>query len=197
MNSILKNQLFDNNPILKNILGICPLLAVTNLLENAAVMGISLIFVTALSELTVSLLRNQTDKHVRMLVQVLVISWYVIIVDIILKYYLPDISKALGAYVGLIITNCIIMGRCEAFAQNNGPLKSFIDGLASGLSFSIVILTVAFFRELMGFGTLFGYKVFGDWWTNWSIMSMPAGAFFMIGLLLFFYNKFTRRSLHD
>lgn len=197
MNNILKNQLFDHNPILRNILGICPLLAVTNLLENAFVMGIALIFVTALSEFTVSLLRNFTEKHVRMLVQVLIISWYVILVDIVLKYYLPDISKALGAYVGLIITNCIIMGRCEAYAQNNRPFKSLLDGMASGLSFSLVILTIAFFRELMGFGSLFGQPVLGKWWTPWSIMSMPAGAFFVIGILLFFYNKFIRRYSND
>ena len=197
MSSIFKNQLFENNPILRNILGICPLLAVTNLMENAFVMGLALIFVTSLSEFTVSLLRNYTDKHVRMLVQVLLIAWFVIIVDITLKYYLPDISKALGAYVGLIITNCIIMGRCEAYAQSHNPIKSFIDGIASGLSFAIVLLVISFFRELMGFGTLFGIKVLGDYWINWSIMSMPAGAFFMVGLLLYFYNKLKRRYLND
>lgn len=197
MNNIFKNQLFENNPILRNILGICPLLAVTNLMENALVMGLALIFVTSLSEFSVSLLRNYTDKHVRMLVQVLLIAWFVILVDIVLKYFLPDISKALGAYVGLIITNCIIMGRCEAYAQKHNPVKSFIDGVASGLSFTLVILTIAFFRELMGFGTLFGVRILGDWWTNWGIMSMPAGAFFMVGLLLYFYNKLKRRYIDD
>lgn len=196
MNSILKNQLFENNPILRNILGICPLLAVTNLMENALVMGMALIFVTSMSEFTVSCLRRYADKHIRMLVQVLVIAWYVILVDIVLKYYIPDISKALGAYVGLIITNCIIMGRCEAYAQHNSPFKSFLDGVASGLSFSLVILFIAFIRELLGFGTIFRIRVLGAWWTNWSIMSMPAGAFFVIGLLIFLYNKMKRRVDH-
>jgi len=121
--------LWGENAIFKQILGICSALAVTNLMLNSLVMGIGLIFVTAFSELTVSIIRKFTPKHIRMMVQVLIISSYVIIVDIFLKAYYPTISLALGPYVGLIITNCIIMGRCEAYAQNNPPLYAFVDGI--------------------------------------------------------------------
>lgn len=123
---IIKDGLWDDNPIFRQVIGICSALAVTNLMLNSLIMGLGLMFVTAFSELTVSLIRKFTPpKHIRMMVQVLIISVYVIILDIFLKAYYPEMSKALGPYVGLIITNCIIMGRCEAFAQNNSPLPSF------------------------------------------------------------------------
>jgi Na+-transporting NADH:ubiquinone oxidoreductase subunit D len=119
-----------------------------------------------------------------MVVQTLVIAFYVIIVDIVLRAYLPDISRNLGPYVGLIITNCIIMGRAEAFAQSNPPLISFWDGLTSGLGYMGVLLTIAFFRELLGFGTLFGYQVLPDSFTPWIIMVMPPSAFFLLGMII-------------
>jgi Na+-transporting NADH:ubiquinone oxidoreductase subunit D len=119
-----------------------------------------------------------------MMVQVLIIASYVIIVDIVLKSYLPEISKALGPYVGLIITNCIIMGRCEGFARNNPVWPSFVDGIACGLGYALVLLTVAFVRELMGFGTLFGARVMPYGWTNWTIMVMAPAAFFVLGVLI-------------
>jgi len=191
---IFKDRIITNNPVLTKILGICSALAVTNLLVNAFVMGLGLIFVTALSEFTVSLIRNYTDKHIRMMVQVLIIAWYVIFFDIVLKLYLPDISKALGPYVGLIIANSNIMGRCEAYAQYNKPLTSFVDGVASGTAYAFVLLIIAFFRELLGFGTLFGIQVMGRWWTNWTAMSVPAGAFFMIGLLIWASNEHASRD---
>ncbi len=181
---VIKNGLIGDNPVYRQILGICSSLAVTNLLTNSLIMGLGLTFVTALSSFTVSLFRRIIPRHIRMMIQTLIIAFYVILVDILLKAYLPSISAALGPYVGLIITNCIIMGRCEAFAQNNKPLLSFVDGFFMGIGYTLVLLIIAFFRELMGFGTLFGQPVLGAWWTNWSLMIMPPGAFFMLGLLI-------------
>jgi len=176
--------LWKDNPVFRQIIGICSALAVTNLMLNSLIMGLGLIFVTALSELTISIIRSFTPKHIRMMIQVLIISVYVIIVDIFLKAYYPEMSKALGPYVGLIITNCIIMGRCEAYAQQNPPLSSFLDGIASGAGYTFVLLIIAFVRELLGFGTIFGIQVLGDWWTNWTIMIMPPGAFFVLAVVI-------------
>lgn len=192
--TLFKERIVDNNPILRKTLGICSALAVTNSMENALVMSLGLIFVTSFAELVVSMLRYHTDKHIRMMVQVLIIAWLVIIVDIILKLYVPDISKALGPYVGLIITNCIIMGRCESFAQNNRPFRSFVDGITSGVAYSVILLIIAFFRELLGSGSLFGINVLGSKWNNWTAMSMPAGAFFMIGLLIWASNEYKKKK---
>ena len=182
--------LWQENPVFRQILGICSALAVTNLLINTLIMGLSLIFVTTMANMTVSVLRNITPTRIRMMVQTLIIASYVIIVDIFLKAYLPDISEALGPYVGLIITNCIIMGRCEAFARNNPLWPSFVDGVASGCGYAFVLLTVAFFRELMGFGTLFGVQVMPIGWTNWVIMVMAPGAFFMLGAVIWVVRSF-------
>ena len=181
---IIMQGIWKDNPVFRQILGICSALAVTNLMMNSLVMGLGLMFVTAFSELTVSLIRKWTPKHIRMMVQTLIISAYVIIVDIFLKAYLPPISEALGPYVGLIITNCIIMGRCESFAQNNTPALSFLDGLASGAGYLIVLLSISFVRELLGFGTLFGINVLGESWVSWTLMIMPPGAFFMLGVII-------------
>ena len=176
--------LWKDNPVFRQILGICSALAVTNLMINSLVMGLGLIFVTAFSELTVSIIRQYTPKHIRMMVQTLIISAYVIIVDIFLKAYFPNISEALGPYVGLIITNCIIMGRCESYAQNNPPYYAFMDGIASGSGYAIVLLIIAFVRELLGFGSLFGINVLGEAWTSWTLMIMPPGAFFMLAIII-------------
>lgn len=181
---VFKEGIIKDNPVFRQILGICSSLAVTNLLLNSLVMGVGLMFVTGFSSFTVSLLRNRTPKHIRMMVQTLIISAYVIILDIFLKAYWPSMSKALGPYVGLIITNCIIMGRCEAFAQKNKPLISFFDGLTMGLGYTVVLLFIAFFRELLGFGSLFGIQVLGEGWINWTLMIMPPGAFFMLGIVI-------------
>lgn len=188
--TIFSDGIVKDNPVFRQILGICSALAVTNLMLNSLVMGIGLIFVASFSSLTVSLLRNHTPSHIRMMVQVLIISSYVIIVDIVLKGFFPSLSEALGPYVGLIITNCIIMGRCEAFAQKNPPFLSFLDGISTGMGYAIVLLIIAFFRELLGFGTVFGITVFGDWWTNWIFMVMPPGGFFMLGILIWIANKY-------
>jgi Na+-transporting NADH:ubiquinone oxidoreductase subunit D len=181
---IFKLGLWKDNPVLRQVLGICSTLAVTNLLVNTVVMSVGLIFTLALSSLTVSLLRNVTPMRIRMMVQTLIIASYVIVVDIIVKAFLPDISEALGPYVGLIITNCIIMGRCEAFARNNPPVPSLVDGLAVGLGYGVVLLTIAVFREALGFGTLFGFRVMPAGFTPWTIMVMAPGAFFMLGLFI-------------
>jgi len=182
--TIMKENFWGNNPVFIQILGICSTLAVTNKLLNTVIMTIGLVFVTAFTNLSVSLLKGVMPKKVRMIVQTLIISFYVIIVDITLRAYLPDISKALGPYVGLIITNCIIMGRAEAFAQSNGPIISFWDGLTSGLGYMYVLLVIAFIRELLGFGTIFGYEVLGSGFPVWTIMAMPPSAFFMLGLAI-------------
>jgi Na+-transporting NADH:ubiquinone oxidoreductase subunit D len=182
--NIFKSGLFEDNPVFRQILGICSALAVTNLMMNSLVMGLGLMFVTGFSELTVSLIRNFTPKHIRMMVQTLIISFYVIIIDIFLKAYYPEMSKALGPYIGLIITNCIIMGRCESYAQNNPPHYAFIDGIASGMGYGMVLLLIAFVRELLGFGSIFGIQVLGENWVTWTLLIMPPGAFFMLGIVI-------------
>ena len=182
--AILKSNLWTSNPIFMQILGICSALAVTNLLTNTAIMTLGVTLVTGFSSLTVSLLKKFMPRRVRMIVQTLIIAFYVIIVDLVLKAYLPEISKNLGPYVGLIITNCIIMGRAEAFAQINGPVVSFWDGITSGLGYMGVLMVMAVFRELLGFGTLFGYQVMPAAFVPWTIMVMPPSAFFLLGLII-------------
>ena len=181
---ILKRNLWTNNPIFMQVLGICSALAVTNLLLNTAIMSIGVVLVTGFSSMTVSLLKSLMPRKVRMIVQTLIIAFYVIIVDLVLKAFLPDISKALGPYVGLIITNCIIMGRAEAFGQSNPPLISFWDGATSGAGYMGVLMVIAFFRELLGFGSLFGYQVMPDGFVPWTIMVMPPSAFFLLGIVI-------------
>lgn len=182
--AILKNNLWANNPVFIQVLGICSTLAVTNNLTNTLIMTLGLVFVTAFSNLTLSILKELIPDRVRMIIQTLVIAFYVIIVDIILRAYLPEASKSLGPYVGLIITNCIIMGRAEAFARSNPPLISFWDGITSGLGYMWVLLAIAFVRELAGSGTFFGYGVVPDAVTRWTIMVMPPSAFFLLGILV-------------
>ena len=185
---IFVNGALNDNPIWRQILGICSALAVTNLMLNSLVMGLGVIFTLALSSFTISLIRDYTPRRVRMMVQTLIIASYVIMVDIFLKAFYPDMSRALGPYVGLIITNCIIMGRAEAFAQKNNPFNSLIDGIAAGAGYTLVLLLISFVRELLGFGSIFGLKILGDWWVSWSIMVMAPSAFFVLGLLIWFIN---------
>lgn len=185
---IFKSGLWKDNPVLRQVLGICSTLAVTNLLVNTIVMNLGMVFTLCMSSLTVSLLRNHTPVRIRMMVQTLIIASYVIIVDITIRAYLPDIGEALGPYVGLIITNCIIMGRCEAFARNNPPMPALIDGLAVGLGYALVLLIIAVFRELLGFGTLFGFRVMPKGFTPWTVMIMAPGAFFALGILIWIFR---------
>jgi Na+-transporting NADH:ubiquinone oxidoreductase subunit D len=181
---IAASNLWTNNPIFMQVLGICSALAVTNLLTNTAIMAAGVTLVTGFSSLTVSLIKKLIPRKVRMIVQTLVIAFYVIIVDIVLKAILPEISRNLGPYVGLIITNCIIMGRAEAFAQSNGPLLSFWDGITSGLGYMGVLMVIAVFRELLGFGTLFGYQILPASFVPWTIMVLPPSAFFLLGMII-------------
>lgn len=176
--------LWHENPVVRQLIGICSTLAVTNLCVNSFIMGMGLTFATALSSFTISAIRQFTPKHVRMMAQVLIISVYVIIVDIFLRAYMPDLSKALGPYVGLIITNCIIMGRAEAYAQNNPPIPAFLDGVANGLGYTAVLLVIAVVRELLAFGSLFGIQILGEWWTPWTLMIMPPSAFFLLAVII-------------
>ena len=191
---ILKNNVWHNNPVFVQILGICSTLAVTNNLTNTFIMTLALVFVTALTNVTVSLIKTLIPRKVRMIVQTLIIAFYVIIVDILLRAYLPEISKALGPYVGLIITNCIIMGRAEAFAQANGPLPSLWDGVTSGLGYMWVLMIIAVVRELLGFGTLFGVPVLPDSFTKWTIMVMAPSAFFLLGTFLWVVKSIMLRK---
>ena len=181
---ILTDNLWYSNPIFMQVLGICSALAVTNLLSNTFIMSIGVIFVTMMSNVTVSVIKSLIPRKVRMMVQVLIISFYVIIVDIVLRAYLPDAHEALGPYVGLIITNCIIMGRAEAFAQSNGPVLSAWDGITSAAGYMGVLMTIAFFREILAFGSLFGFTIMPQGFTPWVIMAMPPSAFFFLGIII-------------
>ena len=186
--AIMKRNLFSENQVLRQILGICSSLAVTNTMKNSLVMGIGLTVVTALSNFTLSAMRNIIPHRVRMLAQTLVIAAYVILVDLVLQAFLPDISKQLGPYVGLIITNCIIMGRAEAYAAKNPPVPSLLDGLFAGLGYTGVLLLVSLIREVLGFGTIFGVNVVFTGFQTWTIMIMPPAAFFIIGALIWFFS---------
>lgn len=184
--------LWHNNPIFRQVLGICSTLAVTNLVLNTMVMCAALVFTLSLSSATVSLLRTFTPRNIRMMVETLIIAFYVIIVDVLLKAYWPQMSTNLGPYVGLIITNCIVMGRCEAYGNSNPPGRAFVDGMFNALGYSFVLLIIATFRELFGMGTLFGLPMpyfSGPYWDPWIIMVMPPGAFFMLGMVVWVFRS--------
>ncbi|PCC75486.1 Na+-transporting NADH:ubiquinone oxidoreductase subunit D [Nannocystis exedens] len=183
---VLFDPLFNNNPIALQVLGICSALAVTTKLETALVMSIALTTVTAFSNLAISSIRNYIPSSIRIIVQLTIIASLVIITDQVLKAFVYDVSKQMSVYVGLIITNCIVMGRAEAYAMANKPGISFLDGIGNGLGYSMVLLAVAFFRELFGSGKLFGIEIFktvndGGWYTTNGLMVMSPSAFFIIG----------------
>ncbi len=194
---IFLGNLGKDNPVFVQVLGICSTLAVTNSVKNTVVMCLGLIFTLTLSNLTVSLLRRWMPSRIRMMVEVLIIATYVILVDIILKAFYPDIWRQLGPYVGLIITNCIIMGRAEAFALTNPPGLSLVDGFAAGIGYSYVLLVIAVFRELLGSGTIWGVQILGAWWENWAIMVMAPGAFFMLALFIWIVKGVILKSDED
>jgi len=184
--------LWHNNPVFKQVLGICSTLAVTNLVLNTMVMCLALVFTLSLSAATVSIIRNFTPRNIRMMVETLIIAFYVIIVDILLKAYWPEMSGNLGPYVGLIITNCIVMGRCEAYGNSNPPGKAFMDGLFNALGYSFVLLIIAVFRELFGMGTFLGFAMpyfSRPYWDKWIIMVMPPGAFFMLAVVVWAFKS--------
>jgi len=186
---VLVEGIWHNNPIFGMMLGLCSTLAVTNLLTNAFVMSISVLVVLVVNSLIISLLRNLIPERVRMIVYMLIVSSLVIAVDMVLKIALPEISKALGPYVALIITNCIIMGRAEAFAINNGPTVSVADAVGVGLGYTFSLMTIAFFRELLGFGTLFGLQVLPASVEPMQLMAVPPGAFFALGVFILVVNR--------
>jgi Na+-transporting NADH:ubiquinone oxidoreductase subunit D len=159
---LLKDPLTDNNPVTVQVLGICSALAITAELKASVIMGLSVIFVLGVGNVVISLLRNVIPSAIRIIVQLVVVAALVIIVDLTLKAYVPDLAKKLSVFVGLIITNCIIMGRFEAFALANTPWKSFLDGVGNASGYALILVIVGFFRELLGSGKLFGFPVFGD-----------------------------------
>lgn len=191
---IFKDQLLYDNPVLVQIIGICSALAVTNSAKNSMIMGLALIFTTGLSSFVISIIKDIIPKHIRMVVQVFIISFFVIIVDIYLNAFMPDMSKTLGPYVGLIITNCIIMGRAESFAMANSPVASLIDGMSAGLGYTLVLLAVAVIRELLGFGTLFGFQILSKTATKWTLMIMPPGAFFVLPIIMWIMYNFINKD---
>ncbi|GAA4651654.1 NADH:ubiquinone reductase (Na(+)-transporting) subunit D [Kistimonas scapharcae] len=186
---VILTPIFNNNPIALQILGICSALAVTTSMKVSLVMAIAVIFVTAFSNLFVSLIRNQIPNSIRIIAQMTIIASLVIVVDQVLKAYAYEISKQLSVFVGLIITNCIVMGRAEAYAMKNPPGMSFLDGIGNGLGYGAVLLVVGFFRELLGSGKLFGFEVLplvnnGGWYLPNGLMLLAPSAFFLIGLLI-------------
>lgn len=187
--STMEEGIVKNNPIIHQVLGVCSALAVTNRLENALVMGAALIFVTAMSNAFVSLLRKVIPRRIRMIAEVAIIATFVIIFDQILKAFFWDMSRQLGPYVGLIITNCIVMGRAEAFATQNPPLISIIDGIANGIGYAIILALIAIFRELLGSGALLGFTILApSWYTPNVLMVLAPGAFFTAGFLIWVIN---------
>lgn len=186
--------IWAENPTFRMVLGICSALAVTNKLTNTLAMCIAVVFVITASSVTVSLLRRVIPRRVRMAVYTLIIATYVIFVDQYLKAFYPVISEAMGPYVGLIITNCIIMGRAETYASSNPPGRAFLDALGVGLGYAMSLIIVAFVRELLGFGTLFNHRILGTRWEPWVIMVMPPGAFVVLGLYIWLLRGFQMRK---
>ncbi len=189
---------WDQNPISKLTLGICSSLAVTVQLSTAIVMSLALTTVVAFSSMIISMMRNQIPRNIRIIVEVTVIATLVIIADELLKAFMYDISKQLSVFVGLIITNCIVMGRAETFGMSNPPVPSFIDGLANGIGYSSILIGVAFFRELLGAGKLFGFQVIPQWayaagYEDMGLMLLAPGAFIMIGLFVWLEHSILNR----
>lgn len=186
---VLFGPVVDNNPIALQVLGVCSALAVTSSMANALVMTIAVMLVTAFSNLFISIIRNQIPSSVRIIVQMAIIASLVIVVDQVLKAFSYQLSKELSVYIGLIITNCIVMGRAEAFAMKEKPGVSFLDGIGNGLGYGAVLMIVAFFRELFGFGTLFGIEILqltqnGGWYQGNGLLVLPFSSFFIIGLTI-------------
>ena len=194
---LLLGPLSSDNPVVVQILGICSALAVTAKLQPAFVMALSVTVVTAFANLIMSLLRNSVPARIRIIVQLVVIAFLVILVDQVLKAYVYDVSKQLSVYVGLIITNCILMGRVEAFALGNKPWPSFLDGLGNGVGYGLILLLVAFFRELLGAGTLWGYQVipqsfYDAGYSNNGIMLLPPMALIIIGVIIWVHRSWRK-----
>ena len=196
------DPLVENNPIMLQVLGICSALAVTSQLSVALTMSIALTVVVAMSNLSISLVRNIAPSSIRIIIQMTIIASLVIIVDQFLKAYLYDISKVLSVFVGLIITNCIVMGRAEAYAMQNPPVASFFDGLGNGLGYSLVLLGVGFVRELFGSGSLFGIEILvtvnnGGWYVPNGMLLLPPSAFFLIGFMIWIVRYYRQGQVEQ
>ena len=195
---VLLDPLFNNNPIALQVLGICSALAVTTKMETALVMSVALTAVVTGSNVAVSVIRNRIPPSIRIIVQLTIIASLVIITDQILRAYLFEISKQLSVFVGLIITNCIVMGRAEAFAMQNGPKLSALDGIGNGLGYSMILIVVAFFRELFGSGKLFGVEVLSQsWYQPNGLMLLSPSAFFLIGLGIWALRTWKTDQIED
>jgi Na+-transporting NADH:ubiquinone oxidoreductase subunit D len=198
----LLDPVFNNNPIGLQMLGICSALAVTTKLETAVVMSLSVIIVTALASFSVSVIRDHMPSSIRILAQMAIIASLVILADQVLKAFVYDVSKQLSVFVGLIITNCIVLGRTEGFALKNPPLVSFIDGIGNGLGYSVVLIIVAAIRELFGSGRLFGHSVFklttdGGWYPANGLMLLAPSAFILIGLFIWAVRTWKPEQVED
>ena len=200
--SMLVDPMVDNNPITLQVLGICSALAVTSSLQVALVMTIAVTTVTAFSSMFISVLRSQIPSSIRIIVQMIVIASLVIVVDQILKAYAYEISKTLSVFVGLIITNCIVMGRAEAFAMKNPPFASFVDGIGNGMGYGLILMLVGTIRELFGSGSLFGITILptvnnGGWYVPNGLLLLPPSAFFVIGLLIWAFRTWKPEQVEE
>ena len=195
--TVFFNPFSKNNPVIVQVLGICSVLAVTAKLEPAIVMGISVIAVLAFSNVIISLIRNTIPTNIRIIVQLVVVAGLVVIVDQLLKAYTYDVSKQLSVFIGLIITNCILMGRLEAFAMANKPWPSFLDGVGNGIGYTIILVIVGFFRALLGSGTLLGYQVIPQWcydhgYVNNGLMILPPMALIVVGCIIWVHRSINK-----
>ncbi len=202
MKKVIFSPIFDNNPIALQILGICSALAVTTNLYTALVMSLGLTLVTGFSSLFISMIRKQIPASIRMIVQVVIIASLVIVIDQLLKAYAFSASKQLSVFVGLIITNCIVMGRAEAFAMQNPPIPSFLDGIGNGLGYSIMLIALGVIRELFGSGSLLGYQILeltkdGGWYMPNGLLLLPPSAFFLIGLFIWPLRQWKRDQVEE
>ncbi|MCM1292882.1 MAG: NADH:ubiquinone reductase (Na(+)-transporting) subunit D [Bacteroides sp.] len=200
--SVLFNPFSKNNPVIVQVLGICSVLAVTAKLEPAIVMGMSVIAVLAFSNVIISLIRNTIPTNIRIIVQLVVVAGLVVIVNQLLMAYTYDVSKQLSVFIGLIITNCILMGRLEAFAMANKPWPSFLDGIGNGIGYAIILVIVAFFRELLGSGTLLGYQVVPQWcydhgYVNNGLMILPPMALIVVACIIWIHRLYNKDLQED
>lgn len=196
ISSIFKEGIITNNPVFVQLLGMCPTLATTTSVKNALGMGVAVIAVLAFSNLFISLLRKYIPKEVRIASYIVIISGFVTTVELLIKAFFPEIDASLGLFIPLIVVNCVILARAEAFASKNGPFESFIDGLATGIGFMFALVCIAFVRELIGTGKLFaaadgtgGVQIFGDWFSPATIFLMPTGAFLTLGFIIAIVQK--------
>lgn len=200
--SVLFNPFSKNNPVIVQVLGICSVLAVTAKLEPAIVMGLSVIAVLAFSNVIISLIRNTIPTNIRIIVQLVVVAGLVVIVSQLLKAYAYDVSKQLSVFIGLIITNCILMGRLEAFAMGNKPWPSFLDGVGNGIGYALILIIVGFFRELLGSGTLLGYQIipqsfYDAGYVNNGLMILPPMALILVACIIWVQRSFNKDLQED